>query len=953
MQNNHKSNLIQQSDKLIDSINNGVDWAEKNLRDSEQSSVLNNLKNHRRIISKTRNALTGKPVLALFGASQVGKSYMANNLLYNNDNLLLIHDHSTQNEIDFIKNINPEGKGNEATSTVTRFTSEKINDINKKPVKLKLFNVKDVILILIDGYFSDYIENGERSNAEKIHKHIEFVTSLKSNEKQIHISDDDVYEIKEYLVKHFAKTINEFLYALNSTKFWDFLAATIQYIPIHKSVEVFNILWNYNQPISDVYTIALQELEKLKFSKVAHVDFSAIERESKDDSISAIINVKSLSTFFENDGKINVQLDSENLVNISSSKLCFLTSEIVLTVSQSSIENRPFIQSTDIIDFPGARSRDELRDLSDQSRIYMLLRGKVSYLFNLYSSNFLTNTLFVCMRTQQTNVSTMPRLIKQWIQDNIGETDVERGVSLGDMPPPLFVIFTWWNTQLQYKEKTDNMNPLERIQKQFETRFHQEVIGSYDWHENWATHQGQKKQFKNFYFLRDFKESELIYKSENGSEVDFYSEPQETFYNIYRNEMVNYHKEKSLFFDNPELSFDEASEKNKDGSEFIIKNLTALPFEKNFIEFHEKRINESHQGVLRILKKYHHDENQDKQYLQAIQDASSIHLVLNRIFGMDSYFFGKLMELLQINEKDIFEINHDALRDVSLVDNSKINEMVFYKIHSPRLILGQEFNTEENYKFNLNVLKEDYKRESLDDTEMFFAQRGINLYHLFFGVNTIVNKSDAIAEKVSQYWFNNVLIPERFFELIELGFEASLIEKLLQNVKNNFTKNNMNRVIANQIKDYVDLGKRLDEAEDLVAHMIATVINNFVNAMGWKSHSENELNLLLRVNQTYKLDLKIPEEESTFISISKLESPSNHMHVEELINITDRLNETLSNSKIDQDIVNNIPMIKYYNNWIELMKISFIETCDIPNYDIYSNKKLGECLKEFEQIKLN
>jgi hypothetical protein len=267
--------------------------------------------------------------------------------------------------------------------------------------------------------------------------------------------------------------------------------------------------------------------------------------------------------------------------------------------------------------------------------------------------------------------------------------------------------------------------------------------------------------------------------------------------------------------------------------------------------------------------------------------------------------------------------------------------------------LGQEFNTEENYKFNLNVLKEDYKRESLDDTEMFFAQRGINLYHLFFGVNTIVNKSDAIAEKVSQYWFNNVLIPERFFELIELGFEASLIEKLLQNIKNNFTKNNMNRVIANQIKDYVDLGKRLDEAEDLVAHMIATVINNFVNAMGWKSHSENELNLLLRVNQTYKLDLKIPEDESTFISISKLESPSNHMHVEELINITDRLNETLSNSKIDQDIVNNIPMIKYYNNWIELMKISFIETCDIPNYDIYSNKKLGECLKEFEQIKLN
>ena len=573
MQNNHTSNLIQQSDKLIDSINIGVDWAEKNLRDSEQASVLNNLKNHRRVVRKTRDALNGKPVLALFGASQVGKSYMANNLLYNKDNLLLIHDQSSGEEIDFIKNINPEGKGNEATSTVTRFTIDKINDIKKKPVKLKLFNVKDVILILSDGYFSDYIENGERPNAEKILKHLQYVSSLKSDEKQFYITDDDIYEIKEYLVKHFSKTINEFLYSLNSTRFWDFLAATIQYVPIHKTVEVFSILWNYNQPINEVFGIAIQELEKLKFNKDANVDFSALLRDSKDDVGNAIINVKTLSTFFENDGKINVQIDAENSVDISSSKLCFLTSEIVLTVSQSSLENRPFIQKTDIVDFPGARSREELRDLSDQSRIYMLLRGKVSYLFNLYSSNFLTNTLFVCMRTQQTNVSTMPRLIKQWIHENIGETDVERGLNLGDTPPPLFVIFTWWNTQLQYKEKTDNMNPLERIQKQFETRFYQEVIGTYDWHENWTIHQNQKKQFKNFYFLRDFKESELIYKSENGREVDFYSEPQGTFYDIYRNELVNYHKEKSLFFDNPELNFDEASEKNKDGSEFIIKNL--------------------------------------------------------------------------------------------------------------------------------------------------------------------------------------------------------------------------------------------------------------------------------------------------------------------------------------------------------------------------------------------
>lgn len=950
MKKSNSANLISQSNLLLSAINSSINWAENSLKDSEKISVTSALKSHRRAVRKTSIALEGKPVLALFGASQVGKSYMANNLLYNNDNLLLIHDHINGNEIDFIKSINPEGKGNEATSTVTRFTSEEVVDKSKKPVKIKLFGLKDIVLVLADSYFSDYIDQIDRYNTDQIIEHIAVFESYQVEEKQFYFTDDDVYEIKEYITKHYSKSLSEYLFALNSCKFWEKAATVIQNIPPHHWVDIFNILWNNHAPINEMFTISKIELETLNYRKEAHVDFSAILREGVNGSGQAIINVKSLSNFFEKDENIEVQLDTLQLVTIPASRLCFLTSEIVLTVSKSSIENRSFIKEADVIDFPGARSREELRDLSDQSRIYMLLRGKVSYLFNYYSSNYLTNTLFVCMRTQQTNVSTMPRLIKQWIEDNVGENEIERGINIKQVPPPLFVIFTWWNTQLQYKEKTDNINPRERIEKLFETRFQQEIIGSYDWHNSWTCKDNKSEKFRNFYLLRDFKESDFIFKSNNGTEVDFSSESQETFFHNYRTELLNYHKEKDLFFVDPILSFDEASSLNKDGSEFILKNLKEIPFESNFIDLHYNRLQNSLGTVQKILRKYYHAENEDKQYTQAIQDAAHIHMVLNRIFGINTFHFGKLMETLQINEKDIFEINHDLLRDVSLVDNSKLNEMVFYKIHSPRLILGEEMKSEENYKFNLRVLCEDYKRDSIDDTEMFFTQKGINLDHLFFGKNAIVNKSDALAEKATQFWFDKILTPERFEYFIPLGFEPSLIDKLLQNVKNNYIKNGINRIIAEHIKDYVDLGKRLDEAEDLIAHVTSSIINEFVNTMGWKYYNNEDLGRIATINKTFNLDIRFPEQKDVFVSLHKGESTDEKINVEYLLDIMDSMNERLNNSQMDPQIINNIPMIKYYNNWIELMKISFIETCDIPNYDIKLNKNLGECLKEYEPI---
>jgi len=948
-----RNNLLEQADLLSQITEQGVSWTHQFMKDREGLNLRVELKRNRRMIRKTKAALSGKPVLGLFGASQVGKSYMANNLLYNQDNLLLIHNHQNGEAIDFIKRINPEGKGNEATSTVTRFTSTRLTDKSRKPVHLKLFSAADVITILCDSYLSDYIDSSERLQGDAIRQYTEAIRSYANAPSQTYLTDDDIYDIQEYIEKYFQKSLTEFLSGLQQANFWNVLAEHIDRIAPNDWVKVLDILWNKNAAIGEMLQLSLRELEKSGYAREAYVDFTAVDRDGVNGNAKAIINVKTLEGFFGEDDGIVVQLSDGMEVSLSASKLCFLTAEIVLTVSQESVSNRPFIEQTDIVDFPGARSREELRDLSETSKVLMLLRGKVSYLFNHYSSNFKTNTLFVCMRTQQTNVTTMPRLINQWIEDNLGGDMVTRGKNITYNPPPLFIVFTWWNTQLQYKDKTDNMNPLERIEKQFETRFQQEVIGNYKWHSDWISQDGHKSRFQNFYLLRDFKESEGIYESTNGQENGFVGAPQQEFYERYRTEFLDYRRQNGSFFADAEASFDEASTPNNDGSERVIRHLNLIPFQENFVRIHSSRLQETLDNTSKLLRKYYHTDESDKLIRQAVQHASEIHMVMNMIFGKDTYHFGGFIEKMQLNEKDIFEMNHDILNNLVVIDRSKVNEMIHFKLASPRLRLG-ETPSPEIYQENLAILMEDYNRDSLEDAEAFFSAKGIDLNELFFGQNTLPNKSDELAENAAQFWFDKILNADRFSYFIDLGFDRSLLEKLLKNMRNSFRKHGLQKMIAQEIQEFVDLDKKLDDAEDMVAHIITSVINEFVTNMGWSHYSEEERNSIRQASQSNKLNLRFPADQGVFRAPAKLaEEADGAVSVERIVEIMDRMNEKLSKSRVDDELIQGLPMIRSFNQWIDLMKVSFVANCDIPNYDIQANKSLGETLKHFEKVNLS
>ena len=162
---------------LVQDINNCVNWADKYLDDDTRYVTSYNLKKQRRLLNKIGNVVTQKPAIAFFGASQMGKSYMVKNLLCDEEGLLNIKNHDAD-PVDFLSKINPDGKGSESTSLVTRFSSDSVTDASLPPIKVKLLSPKDLAIILCDTYLSDFSTRNESIRREDIISYLDTVPGL-------------------------------------------------------------------------------------------------------------------------------------------------------------------------------------------------------------------------------------------------------------------------------------------------------------------------------------------------------------------------------------------------------------------------------------------------------------------------------------------------------------------------------------------------------------------------------------------------------------------------------------------------------------------------------------------------------------------------------------------------------------------------------------------------------
>ncbi len=424
--------LTNTCDSIINTIPKTTDWVGKyKIVPQENKKALNyQLNKYRRDTQRYKDALTKRPSIAIFGQSQVGKSYLVSNLAKRNEDFSLMVEVPGENKkIDFIEEMNPPGGGKEATGLVSRFTVQDNYSSGQKPYLLKLFSQCDIVKIITNGYLSDIKPYVYEVNKVEVQNIINLVKAKKSSSIQAGFTEDDVFELKEYLNHNFRS--HSIIKDFNNLNFWDDIADIIPYLSYNIRYEILELLWGKQDFFTELFKNCSSGLKEIDFAKEVRCGLQALSPNTD-----TLLDVQRLREMF-GDGTVKQDVDlyrdTTKIARLPRSVVSAITAEVILPLPKDIVNTaeRAFLKDADILDFPGARSRNMIPEQTfiendNVDKLEIFLRGKVAFLFDRYNYNFEISTLMFCMHNDQPEVQDIPRLLYEWISTNHGASPQER-----------------------------------------------------------------------------------------------------------------------------------------------------------------------------------------------------------------------------------------------------------------------------------------------------------------------------------------------------------------------------------------------------------------------------------------------------------------------------------------------------------------------------------------------
>ena len=897
------------------SIINAADkWVSKNLENEQKESVSIKLKNNRRIIRKIIDSIDSKPVFALFGGSQVGKSYLVKNILSIDGAPLKVELGGV--EIDFLKEINPPGTGAESTGVVTRFTVDQ-QSVNKDfPVCARLLNTKDILLIICDSFFSDLKSIDYYPSQEEFKALIKVLNerySLGENKQNI-LVEDDIFDVKDYFEKYFYK-YKYYTDQITQSGYWFEIGKIIEHVPISNWVDVFSILWSKNQYYSELFELLTTELSKIDFQQILFLKTETVLRGHGE-----ILDVQRLKELFTQSSTSVAQDINGKIYNLNVSVISALSREVTLTCNPDLVLDKPFLKNTDLLDFPGARSRLEhtLTSISQEAIPDLYLRGKVSYLFNRYSGDYEINNLLFCQNDKQLDVNELPGLLNDWIENNIGGNAIEREKNIASLPvSPLFIIFTFFNNQLKFDTTNDDKEDISyKWNTRFNRFFEQELVTvNHDWHTKWTT---SSPLFKNFYLLRDYKYSADTFVGndefgkENGiqpNRVDFLDKLKNSFL---EHEFVQKH------INNPEEVFDGVGLPNQDGGQRIINNL--LPASNNFVKTKNyiNQLSVIQDSFCLLLSKFHYKDDIEELRKRAISNSLKVQLEMNRIFSQNQEAFDNYLDLFMLTESVVFNYLHDNLRHAVVLEGSA-TEYDLFKSSFPDL--NDNYSTEQN----LEIIRTNLGLNTVDEVIGILEEQGLQIDKLF-PKNKKKSSVDTILEGIIELWENQIL-DDKKEDFQSMGFSLDTIKIIKETYERAFDFNDFNSFLKSIIKEKYQ-GISLDnEAEKYLSAVLTHYFNEFISQFGINNLS----------NETFENVKTLQPQLSLFIGQYLTErSIPNESNIIELF---DRLGEETLMLKDTNALVEG------FNNYLNKLKIAMLSNCGFIHYDIDQNNELFQLIQ--------
>ena len=901
-------NLSNKIKELEDGISNSASWAQSNtdLRMDRDEILL--LKESRMKLNRINNSFKSKPVFALFGASQVGKSYLIKNLLsVDGDPLQII---LGDKSYEFLEKINPAGSGAESTGVVTRFTIDKVSEDAKFPVKAKLISISDLVIILTDCFLND-VDLNELINFDDFEENIEALEKefKGSDYSQDKLNEDNIFEIRDYFKNNFKK--ENLTRVLDGSNYWNRIGELISKIPPNRWVDVFSFYWDNNSEINKLFNLLNTDLEKLGYNKSIFLNESSILRGGGE-----ILDVTRVKEIFEKDtSEQTVYCDSKE-ISINTNRLSAVISEVTLSISEDLKTKKEFIQNTDLLDFPGARSRLILNKITDEETPLMYLRGKISYLFKRYSTNLEINNLLFCINDQQIEVNELPSLLNEWISTNIGDSIDHRSTAISNLNTnPLFVIFTFFNNQLTFDSTNDNDNDLDYKWDNRFIKFFQEGIIStnYDWDTQWSNN---NKLFNNFFMLRDYKYSSDVFdgydeegteKSINENRIDYMKNLEDSF--------INYHFVKD-HFDKPTESWDASATANSDGSELIINNL--LPSANNLVKVNNsvKRCNTIKDQVLECLNKYYVSENKEEERNKIIKNTLNTSLSLSRYIANQPHKFSLFIQSLQLSESEIYNVFHENINHVTVESTFSSKELLsnIYPYLSDNNSLDE----------NIEIIRKQEGLSSKEDVIEILESNGIDLSQ--FKKEESINELGIILEKIIKLWEEKVkLNPNKM--------EDDLLNQILSDLLTTMKIQGLLEKIHDVLSPKFNRVRIERDDEIYFASTTTNLINEFVTDFGTKSFDESIVARLQNI-------LSESEKEA----YSELIDPKSLPTVDDLNNIfNDNLLEV---NKSFKNYLSN------FEDWKLRMKISLLNNCGYVDNE-QNNKKVKELLLSIDNVNVS
>ncbi|MDD7319101.1 MAG: virulence factor SrfC family protein [Prevotella sp.] len=959
--------MIQRILSQITNINESLAWIKKYRPDDYEQKFLQLVEN-RRMLKRIAAASEHNPGIAAFGKSQVGKSYLISCLLQDNGKPFMVK--AGGKSYNFVYKINPpsvEGGGIESTGVVTRFSSFKRQGsiYNRElPVLISTFSVADIITILSDSYYNDFGDYSIMSENEIKELCENWENTYGSREVLSNpiITADDIINLKFYFVKH----INN-AQTFNKSSIFDRLALLIEKIPQDDYAEVFSNLWNRHNILTTLFNKLFSTLRVFGFSKRIYLPINSVLHEGvREDTIMSVQCLKQL--FHENSANYTTDVyinKGGEYVKCASgmpkSEICAICSEVVFKIDDEFLSSeRPYewesmdddvktrishapvkmemLKDNDLLDFPGARAREQeaLSKLNSGNVLDFFLRGKVAYLFNRYNENMDINILLYCHHNKDNDVTNLYKMLEDWVCNYVGDSAESRRKKLElTKRSPLFYIGTMFNIDMELGKGGEVSEKAieQRWIGRFETVVNRQCFhrGTVDWVRNW-TREGEN--FKNSYVLRDYKFSENLYDGfeETGSEQS--SKMSATYYEMMRKTFIGNEHVKSLFAD-PAMSWDVAATRNNDGALHIIEHLSDVTErmdvarESDFNNILENVCS----NVMKIMKDYHISENVDELLEANIRKAKAIFREMDFTCNNDNYYFGHLIQRLQMTETASYRIIHNIMQSPEI--NGQVNDFKDYEIiRNSCKNNGHPLESANSDTEKWQCIIETYGFISRDEAADFLKRKNIVTERLFSGEYKRKINSCIIADNVYEKWIASIKSVD-FMKTFtdDMNFDGVIMGNLIDNIISTSRLRNLPDIMAEVIAQYVNVVNIHTANESLLADMLASKINDFVLDFGFRYIPEQDIEKAKKLCEKRHLQAfnYVLREE---VVVSKEED------------LTCMFNEMSTNPK---SILHSFD--DNYNKWIEFMFISFIVNLEIPDFDHDANMALSEILDKIREPK--